>query len=85
MILVEVVYALANDQFLVELEVAESASAMDAIQQSGVFERFPELRKHDLEIGIFSRPVKPETELAEGDRLVDYGQPQKRGNRSGRG
>jgi len=72
MIRVEVAYALPDEQFLEALEVNDSATAMDAIQQSGLLDRFPELDRKDMSIGIFSKPASPETGLRDGDRIEIY-------------
>jgi len=72
MIRVEVTYALPGDQFLVEMEVNDTTSAMEAIRLSGLFKLYPELEQQDLEIGIFSKPVAPDTVLNEGDRVEIY-------------
>ena len=72
MIRVEVAYALPGNQFLVELEVNDTTSAMEAIRQSGLFKLYPELEKHDLEIGIFSKPVAADATLKEVDRVEIY-------------
>jgi len=72
MIHVEVAYALPDEQFLEILEVKNSASVMEAIQQSGLLERFPDLKQQDLHVGIFSKPVTLETGLEDGDRIEIY-------------
>jgi len=72
MIRVEVAYALPENQFLVELEVNDTTSALEAIRQSGLFKLYPELEQQDLEIGIFSKPVAADTALKNGDRVEIY-------------
>lgn len=72
MIRVEVAYALPEKQFLVELAVNDTTSAIEAIRQSGLFRLYPELEKQDMEIGIFSKPVALDTRLKEGDRVEIY-------------
>lgn len=72
MIHVEVAYALPDEQFLETLEVNDSASVMDAIQQSGLLDRFPDLDQRDMSIGIFSKPVTLDTGLQDGDRIEIY-------------
>ncbi|MDX5151653.1 MAG: RnfH family protein [Acidiferrobacterales bacterium] len=72
MIRVEVAYALPGEQFLEALEVNESASVMDAIRQSGLLDRFPDLDQQDISIGIFSKPVSGDAGLRNGDRIEIY-------------
>jgi putative ubiquitin-RnfH superfamily antitoxin RatB of RatAB toxin-antitoxin module len=72
MIRVEVVYALPEKQFLVELEVNDTTSAIEAIRRSGLFKLFPELEQQDLEIGIYSKTVTPDAGLKDGDRVEIY-------------
>jgi putative ubiquitin-RnfH superfamily antitoxin RatB of RatAB toxin-antitoxin module len=72
MIHVEVAYALPEEQFLAEIEVDDTATAMDAIRQSGVFEKYPDLQQQNPDIGIFSRKVSPDTGLNDGDRIEIY-------------
>ena len=72
MIRVEVAYALPEKQFLVELVVNDTTSAIEAIRQSGLFKLYPELEQQDLEIGIFSKPVSQDAGLKDGDRVEIY-------------
>lgn len=67
---VEVVYALANAQDLVVLDIEEGAVARQAVEASGVVERHPELAAADWRLGIFGRQVLPETLLRDGDRVA---------------
>ena len=72
MIRVEVAYALPEKQFLVEVAVKDTTSAIEAIRQSGLFRLYPELENQDMEIGIFSKPVGLDTRLKDGDRVEIY-------------
>ena len=72
MIKIEVAYALPDEQFLVELEADDAVSAMEAITRSGLFERYPELKQQELDIGIYSRAVTADTRLNNGDRVEVY-------------
>ena len=66
---VSVIYALPADQHLVELDYAPGLTAIAAVELSGLVERFPEIRKGDLVLGIFGRPVSRDTKLRPGDRV----------------
>lgn len=70
---VEVVYtASAVEQKQVELEVDLGASVLDAIIKSRVLEIYPEINLSKNKVGIFSKPVKLEQPLNEGDRVEIY-------------
>lgn len=61
---VEICYALPDRQALVQLELAQGATAGDALEASGLApggDRVP--------LGIFGRAVKASTVLRDGDRV----------------
>lgn len=66
---VEVVYALANAQDLVALDMEDGAVARQAVEASGIVERHAELAAEDWRLGIFGQQVLPETLLRDGDRV----------------
>jgi putative ubiquitin-RnfH superfamily antitoxin RatB of RatAB toxin-antitoxin module len=55
MMTVEVAYALPNGQVLLEIAVSQGTTAMDAIRQSGVLDKFPEIDLATSKVGIFSQ------------------------------
>jgi len=55
MITVEVAYALPERQILYELSVSKGTTAMKAIGQSGVVDKFPEIDLATSKVGIFSQ------------------------------
>lgn len=71
---VEVVYALAQRQRLIELEVAEACTALQAVEQSRIALEFPEIDLDRCELGIFSQPIEAPAQyrLREGDRVEIY-------------
>lgn len=69
---IEVAYALPHTQTLLSFEVDVGTSIQDAIAQSGIFDRHPELKEQKLSTGIWSRVVKPNYELQDGDRIEIY-------------
>jgi putative ubiquitin-RnfH superfamily antitoxin RatB of RatAB toxin-antitoxin module len=71
-ITVEVVYALPQQQPLLRLQVAEGATVEDAIRQSGVLERFPEIDLAKNKVGVFSKLVKLDETLRDKDRVEIY-------------
>ncbi|MEO5331214.1 MAG: RnfH family protein [Magnetococcus sp. YQC-5] len=69
---VEVAYAEANRQLVINVDVAEGATAKDAIQKSGILSKVPHIDLGVNKIGIFSKLVPVEQVLAEGDRVEIY-------------
>jgi len=70
---IEVAYFEPGKPFLVSLSVVPPTTVAEAIQASGVLDRFPSLAGgDDLEVGIFSRRAALDTELSEGDRVEIY-------------
>lgn len=65
---VEVIYALASVQDVVFLELAEGATAGDAVAASGIPAR-RRLAPVDLVLGNFGRRIPPEYALRDGDRI----------------
>lgn len=74
LIRVEVVYALAHDQRVVELFVPEGTTAFQAAERSGLVAHFPEIDLEAVSMGVFSKLVKqPKTHvLRENDRVELY-------------
>lgn len=69
---VEVAYARPERQQIIALKVAPGTTAAQAVACSGILEQFPELDRAALKLGIFSKPVRPDTALREGDRVEIY-------------
>lgn len=69
---VEVVYALADQQVVVQLLLPAGATVADAVRESGLVERFPEIAASDAGVGIYGRRVEPMTPLRTGDRVELY-------------
>lgn len=67
---VEVAYATPEKQWLVELEMAEGATAAEAVRSSGLLDRFPDLER--ARVGIFGEHVDRSRRLEEGDRVEIY-------------
>lgn len=69
---VEVAYALAGQQAVVPLEVEPGATLRDAIQRSGLLERFPEIRLGQGSVGVFGKLRGLDEALSAGDRVEIY-------------
>lgn len=73
MIHVEVVYALPQRQELVEVRLPQGATARQAIEASGLLEKYPDIevdRRNKL--GIYAKLVKPDTVVRDRDRVEIY-------------
>jgi len=69
---VEVAYALADRQRVIELPLGDGMTALQAIQASGILADTPELAVRPLDIGIFGKPVGSSQVLKAGDRVEIY-------------
>jgi putative ubiquitin-RnfH superfamily antitoxin RatB of RatAB toxin-antitoxin module len=69
---VEIAYALPETQQLIELKVAAGTTAREAIEDSGILQRFPEIDLSRHKVGIFGRAVRLDRVLGPGDRVEIY-------------
>ncbi|MEJ2645344.1 MAG: RnfH family protein [Gammaproteobacteria bacterium] len=69
---VEVAYARADEQVILALEVDEGTTLEQAVQQSGILERFPEIDFAQAKMGIFGKLNKRDYVLRPGDRVEIY-------------
>jgi putative ubiquitin-RnfH superfamily antitoxin RatB of RatAB toxin-antitoxin module len=66
---ITVVYALPTQQPLVELRLPAGTTVQQAVERSGLRERFVELQQEPLNCAIYSRVVALSTVLNDGDRV----------------
>ncbi len=69
---IEVVYALPEKQVLLALKVPAGSSIEQALEQSGVLRRFPELELATIKVGIYSHILPLATPLSGGERIEIY-------------
>ena len=69
---IEVVYALPAEQLLFKQQLAEGATAGEAVELCGVLEKYPEIDLAVNKLGIFGKLVKVETVLRDRDRIEIY-------------
>ncbi|TQV73204.1 RnfH family protein [Aliikangiella marina] len=69
---IELIYALPDEQDLIELDVKDGTTIEQAIIQSGLLERYPQIDLQSNKVGIFSKVAKLDTTLREGDRIEIY-------------
>jgi len=67
---VEVVYALPREQERILLELPPESTVLDAIRASGLLQRLPPIESG--QVGVWGRPVTPETRLRDRDRVEIY-------------
>ena len=72
MINVEVVFALPTTATSLSIEVLEGTTVEQAVIQSGIIEKCPEIDAQALTLGVWNRTVKPTQELKNGDRIEIY-------------
>ena len=66
---VSVVYELPERQTIVELSLPAGASVADAVEKSGLLQRYSEIATRPLTCAIYGRAVTPTTALRAGDRV----------------
>ena len=69
---VEIIYALPHQQDLLQLEVEQGCTVRQAILQSEILARYPEINLESISVGIFTKPVELEYNLAPNDRVEIY-------------
>jgi putative ubiquitin-RnfH superfamily antitoxin RatB of RatAB toxin-antitoxin module len=69
---VEVVFALPDEQDLVEVALPEGATLIEAITRSGICERHPEIDLEVNKVGIFGKASRLDASLSAGDRVEIY-------------
>jgi putative ubiquitin-RnfH superfamily antitoxin RatB of RatAB toxin-antitoxin module len=70
--MVEVAYARADEQLIVEVELKAGATAMLAIEASGLLDRYPEIDLAIHGVGVFGKPVGFRWPLRGNDRVEIY-------------
>ncbi|MEO6118412.1 MAG: RnfH family protein [Methylotenera sp.] len=71
-IIVEVAYALADQQLIVPIKVNEGITAEQAIKASGILSKFPDINLSVNKIGIFGKLTKLDAPLRHLDRVEIY-------------
>lgn len=66
---ISVVYALADRQEIVQLAVPAKTTVAEAVEQSGLLQRFPEIAALPLSCAVYARVVELTSVVGEGDRI----------------
>ncbi len=70
---VEVVYALPQRQELVSVRLAEGATVRDALEASGLLQKYPDIQPDRAnKLGVYAKLVKLDTEVRDRDRVEIY-------------
>ena len=69
---IQVCYALPEAATLIDLSVNEGDTLEQAIRQSGVLNRHPEIHLESAKIGVFGKLRKLSDAAREGDRIEIY-------------
>lgn len=71
-ITVEVAYALPHEQLIIPMRVNAGCTAEEAVKQSGILDKFPEINLSENKLGIFGKLTKHDTALRHLDRVEIY-------------
>ncbi len=71
-ITIEVAYAAARGQTVLQLEVKSGTTIGEAIKQSGILQQYPEIDLALNKVGIFGKLARTDTLLRDRDRLEIY-------------
>ncbi len=71
-IMIELVYALPNQQTLMSLHVDDGTSVEQAIVESGICQQYKEIDLAVNKVGIWNKAVKLGQKLQDGDRIEIY-------------
>ena len=66
---VAVIYALSDEQAVVDLAFEPGMTATQAVARSGLIKRYPEIAARELVLGVWGIAVAPDQMLKAGDRV----------------
>ena len=69
---VEVIYALPAKQELLNVKVAAGTTVRQAIEASGILEKYPEIDIAKNKLRVFAKLTKPDVVLRDRDRVEIY-------------
>lgn len=69
---IEVAYATPQKQALIRVEAPEGCTVAEALELSGIRERFPQIQIKAGQVGVFSQKVALDHRLRPGDRVEIY-------------
>lgn len=69
---IEVVYPLPSKQQIVSLTLPPGSTVRQAIEASGLLQKYPEIDLAKNKIGVFAKLTKPDALLRDQDRIEIY-------------
>lgn len=69
---VQVIYALPERQDIVTIELPEGATALQAVEASGLLQKYPDIDTARNKFGVFAKLVKGDQVLRDRDRVEIY-------------
>lgn len=69
---IEVVYALPQRQDLVQLKLPAGSTVQQALNASGLLQKYPDIDPAKNKLGIFGKLSKPDAALRDRDRVEIY-------------
>ncbi len=69
---IEVAYAKPDRQEVIRLQLPEGSTLRQAVEASGLIERYPEIDLAKGRFGIYAKLAKPDTVLRDRDRVEIY-------------
>jgi len=71
-IAIEVVYAFPDQAYVVPLKIKKTTNIRQAIELSGLLQKFPQIDLNQSKVGIYSKLKELNTVLLDGDRVEIY-------------
>lgn len=72
MLHIKVAYALPEEAVVLSLSVSPGTNIEDAICQSGILKRFPDISLHEQRVGVYGKLAPLNDTVREGDRIEIY-------------
>jgi putative ubiquitin-RnfH superfamily antitoxin RatB of RatAB toxin-antitoxin module len=72
MLKVEVCYALPEKQVMIPVSLPEGATLLQAVEASGILEKYSEIDPAKNKFGIYAKLSRPDTLLRDRDRVEIY-------------
>lgn len=69
---IEVAYARPERQEIVELKLPQGSTIQQAVEASGLLQRYPEIELAKAKVGVYGKLVRLDTALREKDRVEIY-------------
>ena len=68
-VMVSVIYATPNEQWIVSVPLSENMTALDAVRFSKLLSKHPEIENYPLVLGLFGKKINHDYLLRVGDRI----------------